>query len=247
MALIPGWGCTCFTVCGSRVPFVNGERPLSVLVPFDSEAHEVVDQLRVGHPSRLPQLGIHADRGEAWQGVDFVHVRLAGAGFEEEIHPAPARRRRRLGRPLPPWHAGCRRGRHRCRRGCVARSIRRRCISLGSRKTRATEQSRQSLRLAVRRFLTRCTRIRGSPAPARPAPGGRTGTPDPAPPNRPDASRTLEIPHARSQVRRLDERRQPQGLQDAVFNDCRLPFPLVAPDEQVRHHGQAGRRQRASS
>ena len=50
-------------------------------VAFGGEGDEAVDQLFVGDAGGLPELGVHADAGEAGHGVDFVEVDAGGSGF----------------------------------------------------------------------------------------------------------------------------------------------------------------------
>ena len=48
---------------------------------FGGEGDEAVDELFVGYAGGLPELGVHADAGEAGHGVDFVEVDAGGFGF----------------------------------------------------------------------------------------------------------------------------------------------------------------------
>ena len=45
---------------------------------FEGEFDEVVDQLWIGQPGSFPQLGIHADGGEAGNGVEFIDKTCEG-------------------------------------------------------------------------------------------------------------------------------------------------------------------------
>src|SRR5207249_4448301 len=67
-----------------RVACANG---LLLGVALQAKLDQAVEQLRIGDPAGLPQLGIHADLGEAWHGVDLVEVDRAGVFVEEEIYP----------------------------------------------------------------------------------------------------------------------------------------------------------------
>src|SRR5215469_14134934 len=60
--------------------------PLLLGVTLKSELNQTIDELRIGEACGGPQLGIHADRGKAGHGVDFVQVDLAGLGIHQEIH-----------------------------------------------------------------------------------------------------------------------------------------------------------------
>jgi hypothetical protein len=64
-------------------------------VALDGEADELVDQLGVGEAARLPQLGVHRDRGEPRDRVHLVEEEPAAALLEEEVdpcHPVAAQR-----------------------------------------------------------------------------------------------------------------------------------------------------------
>lgn len=39
------------------------------LMPLESEGNQAIQQLRIRQAARFPHLGIHTDRGEAWQCV----------------------------------------------------------------------------------------------------------------------------------------------------------------------------------
>ena len=54
-------------------------------VAFDGQLHQFVDQLRVGQARGLPQLGIHGDRGEPRNGVQFVQQRTPTVGLVQEV------------------------------------------------------------------------------------------------------------------------------------------------------------------
>src|SRR5882757_6912233 len=45
---------------------------------FGGEGNEAVDELFVGDAGGLPELGVHADAGEAGHGIDFVEVDAGG-------------------------------------------------------------------------------------------------------------------------------------------------------------------------
>ena len=208
-------------------------------MPFNGEVHEVVDQLRVGHAARRPQLRVHADRGKARQGVDFVHVGLAGGGFEEEIHPRQPGGVDRLegghrhGAQVV-GEAGINIGRDAQFARCVVAVFRFVIVKLARRNNLADDRSPRliisqdaALKLAaVQPLLDQYAAVIAARQVQ------RVGQ---------FASVThLGNPHARPQVCRLDEQRRAQRLQHAVADPCRLPLPLVTPDEQVRRHGQAG-------
>src|SRR3954453_21250608 len=55
------------------------------LCPAQSEFDQDVEQLAVRDARVLEHFGIHADGGEARNGVDLVDVDLAGWGFHQEI------------------------------------------------------------------------------------------------------------------------------------------------------------------
>src|SRR5215469_3284333 len=60
-------------------------RACFLVVKFEGELNEFVDQFCVGNAGGFPQLGIHADGGEAGDGVELVEIDLAGLAIEEEI------------------------------------------------------------------------------------------------------------------------------------------------------------------
>jgi hypothetical protein len=51
---------------------------LLFLVAFGGKADESIDQFFVRHAGGFPELGVHADAGEARHGVDFVEVDAGG-------------------------------------------------------------------------------------------------------------------------------------------------------------------------
>src|SRR5690348_15399192 len=57
--------------------------------PLHGEFYQAADELGIADAAGLPELRVHADLGEAGDGVDLVDVELA-RGCEEEIHPAHA-------------------------------------------------------------------------------------------------------------------------------------------------------------
>src|SRR5580704_11664873 len=52
---------------------------------FEGQLDEAVDQLRVRKPRGFPQLRVHADGGEARNGVELIYENLVGAAFEEKV------------------------------------------------------------------------------------------------------------------------------------------------------------------
>jgi len=55
--------------------------PLLVFVALDAELDQTVNQLGIRYSGRAPQLRVHADRGKAWHGIDFVDVDPARLGI----------------------------------------------------------------------------------------------------------------------------------------------------------------------
>src|SRR5437588_5849687 len=64
--------------------------PLLILVTLYRQLDEPIQQLCIGQSARFPQLGVHADLGEAWEGVDFVDVDFVGPLLQEEIDASEA-------------------------------------------------------------------------------------------------------------------------------------------------------------
>src|SRR5271156_4049688 len=65
---------------------------------LNRQLDQPINQLRIRQSGGFPQLRIHADGGEARNGVQFVHVNLAGALLKEEIaarHPRAVNRAER--------------------------------------------------------------------------------------------------------------------------------------------------------
>src|ERR1017187_3041429 len=71
-----------------RLPREPG-RPL-LLVTLQRQGDQPVKQRGKAHAAMLPHLRIHADRGEAGDGIDLVDIQLSGGGFEQKIDPAHA-------------------------------------------------------------------------------------------------------------------------------------------------------------
>src|SRR5215510_7530494 len=73
-----------------------------VLRAFPKTLHGQLDQpghqLGKRQATGLPQLGIHADHGEARHGVDLVQIQPPGCALQKEVHPRQARRVDRLER-----------------------------------------------------------------------------------------------------------------------------------------------------
>src|SRR5690349_16992966 len=59
--------------------------PVALLIAFDGQIHQPRHQFRQGDAACLPQLWIHADGGEARDGVDLVEQHALRRAFEEEI------------------------------------------------------------------------------------------------------------------------------------------------------------------
>src|SRR3990170_7387110 len=59
---------------------------LLVAMTFDRQRDETIEQRRVVHAARRPQLGVHADRGEAGKGVDLVQIERARGACEQKVH-----------------------------------------------------------------------------------------------------------------------------------------------------------------
>ena len=51
------------------------------MVAFGGEGDEAVNELFVGDAGGLPELGVHADAGEAGHSVDFVEINAGGFGL----------------------------------------------------------------------------------------------------------------------------------------------------------------------
>jgi len=76
-----------------RVSGSRGERGRelgSTGVSVESERDQTVDDLGKRDAARLPHPRKQADRGEARDGVDFVHQDLLALAFHEEVHPRHA-------------------------------------------------------------------------------------------------------------------------------------------------------------
>src|ERR1035441_2153116 len=52
---------------------------------LERQDDELVDQRAKAYGAVLPHLRIHADRGEAGDGIDLVDIQLAGGGFQQKI------------------------------------------------------------------------------------------------------------------------------------------------------------------
>ena len=48
---------------------------------FDGQGDEAVDEFFIRDAAGLPELGVHADAGEAGHGIDFIEVDAAGLRF----------------------------------------------------------------------------------------------------------------------------------------------------------------------
>src|SRR5713226_1415805 len=55
-------------------------------VLLERKLDELVDEIAEGDSARFPELWIHADGGEAWDGIYFVEINLSAIFLEEEIH-----------------------------------------------------------------------------------------------------------------------------------------------------------------
>src|SRR5262245_56177138 len=62
---------------------VARDEPLARGVALEPERDEAREEIRVGEPARLPELRVHADRGEAGDGVDLVQQHAARAALDE--------------------------------------------------------------------------------------------------------------------------------------------------------------------
>src|SRR5262249_11676858 len=69
---------------------IGDARACFIGVALQRQLDQPVQQLRIGDAACLPQLGIHADLGEARHGIDLVDVERAGIAVEEAIHPRQA-------------------------------------------------------------------------------------------------------------------------------------------------------------
>ena len=56
-------------------------------MPCERELNQAVEQSRVGQAAGLPQLGIHADGGEAGDGIDLVDENFSTGAIQQKIHP----------------------------------------------------------------------------------------------------------------------------------------------------------------
>src|SRR5207253_10183860 len=69
---------TTASLWGARV---TGANPL--LVTFEGQLNQAVQKLRILQTARFPQLGIHADRGKAGDGIDLVHKEASRLAVKE--------------------------------------------------------------------------------------------------------------------------------------------------------------------
>ncbi len=69
-----------------------GERGAGALgVALDGELDEGGDEVGVGEPCGLPELGVHGDGGEAWEGIDLIEVDAAtSVWLHEEVDAGEA-------------------------------------------------------------------------------------------------------------------------------------------------------------
>src|SRR5205807_9693768 len=63
---------------------------LFLLVALQSQLDQPLNQLWVFYSGSRPQLGVHADRGEARHGIDLIEIYLAGLGVHQEVHAGQA-------------------------------------------------------------------------------------------------------------------------------------------------------------
>src|SRR5215469_2607881 len=56
-----------------------------LVVHFESQIDQFADQFAEGNSARFPQFWIHADRGEAGDGVRLVQIQLTPFFFEKEV------------------------------------------------------------------------------------------------------------------------------------------------------------------
>src|SRR6185312_16955324 len=61
-------------------------RSALLLMPLKREFNESIDEFWILQSRGCPQLGIHADGGEAGHGIDLIHVKLVIVRIEQEIH-----------------------------------------------------------------------------------------------------------------------------------------------------------------
>jgi len=63
---------------------------LAIFVAFDGQLDQAVQQLRVGQATGFPELGVHADFGEAGHGIDLVDVDFACLFLKKEVYTREA-------------------------------------------------------------------------------------------------------------------------------------------------------------
>src|SRR5262249_3394174 len=63
-----------------------GAQVLLLGVTLKRKRDQAIEQHRVGHAGRCPELREHADGRKAGDGVDLVHVELAAAALEQEVY-----------------------------------------------------------------------------------------------------------------------------------------------------------------
>src|SRR5262249_41617180 len=71
---------------------VLGAQRAALPVPLEGQVHELAQQIVVLDPARVPELGEHADGGEAGNGVDLVDVHLPRLALHQEVHARVAAR-----------------------------------------------------------------------------------------------------------------------------------------------------------
>ena len=207
-------------------------QPLLVGVALERERDQPIDQRRIGHAARLPHLRVHADGGEAGDGVDLVHAAARRWSATAGSRRAPCRRRRWRGTPRAPG-ACTRGGRRRVEvGGHHASATRRRCTSPRSRRTRATAAPRRAARPRARRCRAPRTRSRAPRAPPpRPRPCDRTRTRCRAPRRARPSVFTFEMPTLEPRLAGFTNSGRPSVAQPRRGRG-RPPRPL-----DVRHHG----------
>src|ERR1035437_8060606 len=57
---------------------------LLLRVPFDRQRDQAIEQLRIRQTAGLPQLGVHADRGESRNRIHLVQKEQAAVGGKQE-------------------------------------------------------------------------------------------------------------------------------------------------------------------
>src|SRR5467141_2291524 len=57
---------------------------------LERELDELVDEIAEGDSARFPEFWVHADGGEAWDGVYFIEINFSAFFLEKEIHAGHA-------------------------------------------------------------------------------------------------------------------------------------------------------------